>query len=315
MVWCLQDLGQAHSITESPGQGQGFSDLRQRLERSCWDGGGFGEAELRACPWPQQPREGRSRRGQSAEESREQGGQAAHRGAGKARRWDAYQVELRNSFVQEYKKHLATLDRLEQETAEATAQEANARDLLSRAMEGVAPRASSQAQAMTAWEQLLAGTHDEGATEPDSATIGHQLEELLREQATAMIKASGAGTAESVPGAPTQVPAAVAPGPSYYGSSPSVACRDPYLLAASPSAGEINRPTTRPVEPLDGGPLTGPILPMDAESIAAVRALKARVGVKEATKTGPRPSSPHSMSLADKEARRSAFDVLWNLGP
>ncbi len=83
VVWCLQDLGQAHSITESPGQGQGFSDLRQRLERSCWDGGGFGEAELRACPWPQQPREGRSGRGQSAEESREQGGQAAHRGAGK----------------------------------------------------------------------------------------------------------------------------------------------------------------------------------------------------------------------------------------
>ena len=152
--------------------------------------------------------------------------------------------------------------------------------------------------------------------ELDSATIGRQLEEIFQAGLSTSNAPPAAAASVGISGPTTSTALGEAAGhPPYYASSPSVARRDPYLLATPPAAGEVSRPEARVPDraPAGGGPpmgpSVGPILPMDAESIAAVRALKARVGIKESTKTGPRPSSPHTVSHADKlqEARRSAL--------
>ncbi|CAE7364707.1 unnamed protein product [Symbiodinium sp. CCMP2592] len=231
----------------------------------------------------------------------------------KARRWETYQLELKNSFVQEYQRHLADLDRLEHETAEATAQEANAREVLGRAMEGIAPKNAGQDQALQAWRHLFADAQEEVPMELDSATLGKQLDELLL-TGTTPAGPAGHSLAAVPPGLAVPPRMEQARVPAYNAASPTVS-RDPYM-AASPRVLAGDRGPVAPSEAAvavgrapSSGPLTRPILPMDADSIAAVRALKARVGVKESTKNAPQVPSPHTTSLADKlqEARRSAM--------
>ena len=155
VVWCIQaQMGQVYAVAQSEGQGPSFSILRQRLEGTSGLGGCLGDPPSgTGAGAPQLGQSGSGRR----EPPTQGGGQGRQAPHGGLRESQAVGSVSNGAEELLYKKHLATLDRLEQETAEATAQEANARDLLARAMEGVAARSASQKQAMTAWEQLFGG--------------------------------------------------------------------------------------------------------------------------------------------------------------
>ncbi|CAE7732831.1 unnamed protein product [Symbiodinium sp. CCMP2592] len=97
----------------------------------------------------------------------------------KARRWEAYQAELRASFLKEYQRHLNALDRLEQDIMDATAHEANATGVLARAMAGV-PQPTQHTHAVQAWESLMTGIQSGTAMDVDADMIGRRLDELMQ---------------------------------------------------------------------------------------------------------------------------------------
>eukprot|EP00439_Symbiodinium_sp_Y106_P025742 s6944_g3.t1 len=208
----------------------------------------------------------------------------------KTRRWEAYQAELRTSFIQEYRNYVSTLDRLEQEAVEAASQEVRAPELLAQAMSGVAPEGPSAA-ANQAWEHLMAGTQEDQTMDTDADAIGRQLEELL---GTGLMK--GTNPVETAPlKAPGEPPSS---GPvrkrPYTAGSPGSARVDPYLVASPTATWRSHSPLPATGEPLHG--------------TSAVHAGPS-LGIKASTKLAPQHGQPSSVCLADKltAARRCAM--------
>ena len=174
VVWCFQDVGQV--FPEGQGAGESFPQIRRGVAgprdlRGCGDETAgaaeaeqFGQGDTRCCESASQ------RRGAHPE------AELGH--SEKARRWETYQSELQKSIQQEYHRHLAALDRLEQEIADATSQEENAKELLARAMAGAAAQ-EPNTQAGKAWASLIAGIPGEAAMDIDADSIGRRLDEFL----------------------------------------------------------------------------------------------------------------------------------------
>ncbi|CAE7209130.1 unnamed protein product [Symbiodinium sp. CCMP2592] len=224
----------------------------------------------------------------------------------KSRRWEAYQVELKQSFVKEYQKHLGALDKLEQDIADASAQEISAKEVLARAMEGVKPP-TTQTQATQAWDSMMRSLQGPADMDVDADTLGLRLDALLSGARLPDMGHQEKPLAEPGPAEP--VGAAFGPvRSSYVGSSPSAARADPYLATSPAATLRAKSPPRETPKAAPGPRIASPVLPMDAAAVEAVRALKESVGLPTRPQaTGP--ASPRASNLADKlqQARRSAM--------
>ena len=106
----------------------------------------------------------------------------------KAQCWNTYVQKMQAAFVAERKKHLASVEKMNQELEEAQAQQHSTREMLSQAALGVTkPTPKRDTAADAEWTQLMSQAQNEAEDpmEVDVVALGKQISELLQPPAVA----------------------------------------------------------------------------------------------------------------------------------
>ena len=131
----------------------------------------------------------------------------------KAQRWTVYVQKMQQAYVAERREHLAAVEKMSQELAEAQTQQATTREVLAQAAMGISkPLPVRESVAAQEWVQLMnrAQENTVEAMDIDAANLGQQISELLKPPvAQVSFPTFGLGTAASVPtGTTAAAPAA-----------------------------------------------------------------------------------------------------------
>ena len=125
----------------------------------------------------------------------------------KAQRWTVYVQKMQQAYVAERRKHLAAVEKMSQELAEAQTQQATTREVLAQAAVGISrPLPVRESEAAQEWVQLMnrAQENTVEAMDIDAANLGQQISELLKPPAMpASSPTFGLDTAASAPTGPT----------------------------------------------------------------------------------------------------------------
>ena len=213
-----------------------------------------------------------------------------------------FQRDMKAAFMREHKRYSSAMLKIEQDLQEALQQQEAARLKVREVAMGAQPAADMGSLAESQeWENMMRNAMED--LEPASPMTGVLERALLQQAPPLSTGQSAARTPCPVVAVPVQESASAAPVMNAYtANSPGPCLKDPYM--SSPSGGLGRTLQSRQSSPagVPSHPASGPL-----GGRKSPHAPRAKVSVKEATKSAPSHQPPEASLRAKLQAKRAAL--------